>query len=162
MTDEPGKRATLDIPAEPLSGLTVSPWRASRAQLVCLVTALVVAGVALSAHHSAISYEDDSIVLKDATMTEVIWANPHTILTFDVPDANGNATTWNAETGSPSSMRRVGWNRNSVRIGDSATVELFPARNGSRVGRLAKVVFPDGRELLDSLFAAPLASEEQQ
>ena len=130
--------------------------------LVCLVTALAALGAAPSAHHSAVSYENDSIVLKDATLTGVIWANPHTILTFDVPDANGNATTWNAESGSPSSLRRVGWNRNSVKTGDSATIELFPARNGARVGRLARVVFPDGRVLLDSLVAAPLASEEQQ
>ena len=66
------------------------------------------------------------------------------------------------ESGSPSSLRRVGWNRNSVRIGNSATVELFPARNGARVGRLAKIVFSDGRELLDSLVASPLASEQQR
>ena len=130
--------------------------------LVCLVTALAVAGAAPSAHHSAVSYEDNSIVLKDVTMTGVVWANPHSFLTFDARDADGNAATWNVESGSPSSLRRVGWNRNSVRIGDSATIELFPARNGARVGRLAKIVFSDGRELLDSLFAAPLASEQQQ
>ncbi len=130
--------------------------------LVCLVTALAALGAAPSAHHSAVLYENNSIVLKDVTMTGVAWANPHTLLTFDVRDANGNATTWSAESGSPSSLRRVGWNRNSVRIGDSATIELFPARNGARVGRLAKIVFSDGRELLDSLVASPLASEQQQ
>ena len=118
--------------------------------LVCLVTALAVVGATLSAHHSAVLYENDSIVLKDVTMMGVVWANPHTLLTFDVRDANGNATTWNVESGSPSSLRRRGWNRNSVKTGDSATVELYPARNGARVGRLAKIVFSDGRELLDS------------
>ncbi len=133
-----------------------------RRGLVCLVTALMVVGAAPSAHHSAVLYENTSIVLEDATMTGIAWANPHTLLTFDVRGANGNVTTWNVESGSPSSLRRVGWNRNSMRIGDSATVELFPARNGARVGRLAKIVFSDGRELLDSLVASPLASEEQQ
>lgn len=130
--------------------------------LVCVVTALAVVGAAPSAHHSAVMYENNSTVLKDVTMTGVAWANPHTLLTFDVRDVNGNVTTWSVESGSPSSLRRVGWNRNSVRIGDSATVELFPARNGARVGRLAKIVFSDGRELLDSLVVSPLASEQQQ
>ena len=130
--------------------------------LVCVGAALAVAGAAPSAHHSAVLYENDAIVLEDATMTGIAWANPHTLLTFDVRGANGNVTTWSVESGSPSSLRRVGWNRNSVRIGDSATVELFPARNGARVGRLARIVFSDGRELLDSLVASPLASEEQQ
>ena len=118
--------------------------------LVCLVAALAVVGATLSAHHSAAVYENSSIVLKDVTMTGIVWANPHTLLTFDVRDANGNATTWNVESGSPSSLRRRGWNRNSVKTGDSATVELYPARNGAPVGRLAKIVFSDGRELLDS------------
>ncbi len=118
--------------------------------LVCLVAALAVVGATLSAHHSAAVYENDSIVLKNVTMTGVVWSNPHTLLTFDVRDANGNATTWNVESGSPSSLRRRGWNRNSVKTGDSATVELYPARNGAPVGRLAKIVFSDGRELLDS------------
>ena len=117
--------------------------------LVCLVTALAM-GAALSAHHSAAVYETTTIVLGSSTMTGVVWANPHTILTFDVKDASGNLTTWRTESGSPSSLSRIGWNRNSVRAGDSVTVELYPARNGAPLGRLAKVVFPDGRELLDS------------
>jgi hypothetical protein len=118
--------------------------------LVCFVTALAALGAALSAHHSAAVYEASSIVLKNVTMTNMVWANPHTILTFEVKDANGRAATWSAESGSPTSLSRIGWNRNSVKAGDSATVELFPARNGATVGRLAKVIFPDGRELLDS------------
>jgi hypothetical protein len=103
-----------------------------RRMLICFVTACATMGAALYAHHSAAVYETTTIELKNATMTGLVWANPHTLLTFD------------------------------VRAGDSVTVELFPARNGARVGRLAKVVFSDGRELLDSLFANPLASEQQQ
>lgn len=133
-----------------------------RRMLVCFVTALAAMGATLYAHHSAAVYETTTIVLKNATMTGIVWANPHTLLTFDVTGADGNAASWSVESGSPSSLRRVGWNRNSVRTGDSVTVELFPARNGARVGRLAKVVFSDGRELLDSLVASPLASDQQQ
>jgi hypothetical protein len=39
-----------------------------------------------------------------------------------------------------------------VKAGDVILVELFPAKNGSRVGRLARIVLPDGRELLDSVY----------
>ena len=42
------------------------------------------------------------------------------------------------------SVARVGWNRNSVKVGDKVTIELFPAKNGAHVGRLKKVIFPDG------------------
>jgi len=119
---------------------------------VAAIFATMVAAV--SAHHSDAAYETRSILLKGATMTSVVWANPHTLLTFTVQDTSGGVTTWTAESGSPSALTRMGWNRNSVKAGDAVTIELFPARNGARVGRLAKVVLPDGRELLDSLSTA--------
>jgi hypothetical protein len=58
--------------------------------------------------------------------------------------------TWIAEGGSPSALPRVGWNRNSVKPGDVLTIAVYPARNGMPVGRLSRVIFPDGRQLLDS------------
>ena len=122
--------------------------------LLCLAAVLAAMGAAVSAHHSDAAYETRSIVLKSATMTSVVWANPHTLLTFTVQDTSGRVTTWTAESGSPSALTRMGWNRNSVKAGDALTIELFPARNGAKVGRLAKVILPDGRELLDSLSTA--------
>jgi len=104
----------------------------------------------LSAHHSTVAYAQKSIVLKNATITKVIWADPHVVLTFAVKEASGTVTTWSAETGSPVSVARVGWNRNSLKTGDAVTIELFPAKNGARVGRLKKVTFADGRQLLDT------------
>ena len=104
----------------------------------------------LSAHHSTVAYAQKSIVLKNATITKVIWADPHVVLTFAVKEASGTGTTWSAETGSPVSVARVGWNRNSLKTGDAVTIELFPAKNGARVGRLKKVTFADGRQLLDT------------
>jgi len=123
-------------------------------RLPCFAAMLAVMGAAVSAHHSDAAYDTRSIVLKSATMTSVVWANPHTLLTFTVKDTSGGLTTWTAESGSPSALTRMGWNRNSVRAGDALTIELFPARNGAKVGRLAKVILPDGRELLDSLSTA--------
>ena len=56
--------------------------------LICFVTACAVMGAALYAHHSAAVYETTTIALKNATMTGLVWANPHTLLTFDVTDAD--------------------------------------------------------------------------
>jgi hypothetical protein len=104
----------------------------------------------LSAHHSTVAYSEKPIVLKNATIAKVLWASPHVVLSFNVREARGTLTGWSVETGSPGSVARVGWNRNSVRADDKVTVELYPARNGARVGRLKKLIFPDGRELLDT------------
>ena len=122
-----------------------------RKSVLVFVVALVVGiGATASAHHSAAAYNNATIVLNNATVKNVTWANPHTIVTFEVKDASGAVASWNAESGSPSALTRMGWNRNSLKAGDAITVELFPARNGARVGRLANVVLAVGKELRDS------------
>ena len=121
-----------------------------RAPVVLVVIALAVMCAPLSAHHSAVAYTQQSIVLKNATMTKVLWQQPHIILSFAVKEANGALTNWSAESGSPGSVARLGWNRNSVKAGDMVTIELFPAKNGAHVGRLKKLTFPNERVLLDT------------
>jgi hypothetical protein len=105
---------------------------------------------ALPAHHGAAAYVDKIVVLKDATVTKFVWANPHSIVLFDAKDDTGNVTHWAGEAGSPSAVSLLGWNRNSLKPGDVITVYIFPAKSGNPVGRLNKVVFADGTTLRDS------------
>ena len=44
-------------------------------------------------------------------------------------------------------MINRGWARNSFKAGDRVTVTVEPVKNGSPVGRVLLVVFPDGRTL---------------
>jgi hypothetical protein len=111
---------------------------------------MVVMGAPLSAHHSTVAYAAQPIALKNAKIAKVVWAHPHIILTFTVKEARGAASSWSTESGSPGSVARVGWNRNSVKVGDVVTIELYPAKNGAHVGRLRKIIFSDGHELLDT------------
>ena len=117
---------------------------------ILCVMVLAAMAASVSAHHSTVAYALQSIVLKNATITKVVWAHPHIILTFTAKGTNGVVSTWSTESGSPGSVARLGWNRNSVKPGDKVTIELFPAKNGAHVGRLNKVIFPDGHELLDT------------
>ena len=116
------------------------------AAIACVIAA---GAVPVTAHHSAAAYIDTSIEIKGATITNVVWANPHTVITFEVKEGE-RAGIWSAEAGSPSAQTRMGWSRNSLRPGDQVTVSLFPARNGAKVGRLSHVLLADGKELLDS------------
>jgi len=117
--------------------------------LICfplLVGALAVCGPVF-AHHGAAAYANNIVVLKEATVTKFVWANPHTILLFDVKDDKGVVSHWAGEAGSPSAVSLLGWTKNSVQPGDVITVYIFPAKSGSTVGRLNKVVLSDGSEL---------------
>jgi hypothetical protein len=127
--------------------------------LAFLVTALSACSP-LFAHHGAAAYVDKIVVLKDATVTKFVWANPHSILLFDVKDDKGEVAHWAGEAGSPSAIGLLGWNRNSVQAGDVITVYIYPAKSGNPVGRLNKVVFADGKILRDSQLGGEKTKEQ--
>lgn len=128
--------------------------------LVFLAGALALCPMAF-AHHGAAAYSDQVVILKDATVTKFIWANPHCIVLFDVKDDKGNVTHWSGEEGSPSAVGLLGWNRNSLQPGDVITVYLYPAKSGNPVGRLNKVILADGKTLRDSQLGGYNKSNDQ-
>jgi hypothetical protein len=118
--------------------------------LVVLGSLLAVRGP-LFAHHGSAAYKTDAVVvLKKATVTRFVWANPHAVLTFDVKDDIGNVSHWAGEAGSPSAIRLLGWTKNSLRPGDVVTVHLYPSKFNSTVGRIEKIMLADGTTLKDS------------
>ncbi len=122
-----------------------------------LAASLVLLGGVLSfccpscAHHGSASYKTDKVViLKKATVTKFVWANPHAMVLFDVKDDKGNGSHWVGEAGSPSAVHALGWNKKSLQPGDAITVYLYPSKFESNVGRIDRVVLADGTTLKDS------------
>ena len=106
---------------------------------------------AMFAHHGSAAYKADKVVvLKQATVTRYVWANPHTIVLFDVKDDKGNVSHWAGEAGSPSAVHLLGWTRNSLRPGDVVTVHLYLSKFDNTAGRLDKIVLANGTMLMDS------------
>jgi hypothetical protein len=121
-----------------------------------LVAFLSLAGLSLvclpvSAHHGAAAYDESKeVVLKNASVTKFTWANPHTIIEFDVRDDKGSLTHWAGELGSPSAISVQGWNKASIQTGDSLTIYIHQSKTGNPVGRISRVVLADGTQLKDS------------
>jgi len=113
--------------------------------------ALFMICVPVFAHHGNTAYDTSKVVvLKDATVTQYVWANPHVIITFDVKDEKGNVQHWSVEAGTPQTVILAGWSKTSIQKGDVITVYIFQAKTGNPVGRLNKIVLADGTELRDS------------
>ena len=117
--------------------------------LVALVAGLVIASRPAAAHHGAAAFENDPakrLVLK-GVVTQWIWANPHCFLKFDAKDDTGEVRNWAVEVSNPTDMTRLGWARTSFKFGDEVTVTLQPVKNGAPIGRLRRVVLPNGETL---------------
>jgi Family of unknown function (DUF6152) len=116
------------------------------ATLAVLMTLFIIA-VPGFAHHSDVAYERNAIELKTATIVKVAWINPHAVVSCDVKDDAGKISRWTLEMGSPSAMSRVGWDRNSLVAGDVVKIDVNPAKNGTKFGRLLRVTKTDGKTL---------------
>ena len=103
---------------------------------------LLLAAAAASAHHSfAAQYDATKRVTLTGAVTKVEWMNPHIYFYVDVPDEeSGELVSWAFEMGSPNTLIRLGWTRNSLQAGDEVTVEGSVARDGSHLVNASSVV----------------------
>lgn len=111
--------------------------------LTLLVGLLALCSPAL-AHHGSVAYGSQVVVLKQAVVTKVNWANPHVLVLFDVTD-NGKVVHWVVEAGSPSAVTPEGWTNTSLKPGDVITAYVYQVKNGAPVGRFGKLVLSDGK-----------------
>ena len=98
-----------------------------------LLLGLMLASSNVRAHHSfAAQYDANKPVTLVGIVTKVEWTNPHARFYVDVKDEKGVVTSWNLELASPNVLRRNGWTRTSLNVGDEVTVEGALAKNGSK------------------------------
>ncbi len=92
------------------------------------------------AHHSFAAEFDSGKPIKLAgTVTKVEWTNPHAWIYIDGTDEAGKVANWAWELGSPTSLVRLGWSRNSLKVGTSVTFEGSRARDGSNTANARSV-----------------------
>jgi hypothetical protein len=84
-----------------------------------------------AAHHVPAGKFDPakSMTLRGA-VTKIDWLNPHVHVFMDVQGGNA-PTSWAIELESTVDLRRSGWTRDTLKVGDAITVQGIAARDGS-------------------------------
>lgn len=117
---------------------------------VCVLTlglALLLTCGPVCAHHGSSNYDMSKSVSVKGTVTQFAFINPHSAIHLEAKDDKGNAEQWLIEADSPNNLSRAGWNRDSLKAGDQVTIVGNRVKDGSKVLRLQKIIFSDGREL---------------
>jgi Family of unknown function (DUF6152) len=114
---------------------------------------LILAAVPILAHHSfAAEYESKEVTLT-GTITKVEWTNPHIYFYIDVKDASGTVVNWAVEGYPPNTLKRTGFTRDDLKVGDTVTVTAYPAKDSANRVAGREVTFPGGSKK----FAGPAA-----
>lgn len=113
--------------------------------LAALTFALAICSMPAAAHHGASEYEPKLTTFK-GTVTDFQFMNPHSEVWFTVTGPDGKTEKWTGEAPSLTTMSRLGWTRTSFKPGDQVTFVGNIAKSGTKIIRLRKVVFPDGKQ----------------
>jgi uncharacterized protein DUF6152 len=109
---------------------------------------LLLAAAPVLAHHAFSAEFDASKPLKlQGTVTQVEWINPHAWVHLDVKRPDGTVEQWMIEGGTPNTLFRRGFTKNSLPYGTVIIVDGYRAKDGSLKGNGRDLTFPDGRKL---------------
>ena len=95
-------------------------------------------------HHSNVAYEVTKVITITGVVKTFEWVNPHTWLHVVVDDGKGGKVEWACEGRAPGVLGRAGWSRSILKAGETVTVHMSPAKDGSKVSIIARVTKADG------------------
>ena len=117
------------------------------------------------AHHSDAALRMDTVVTIEGIVTEYSLRNPHAYFTVDVVSEDsagedGAPVEWSVQMPSSITMVRLGWDRDTLAIGDRVTVGINPARDGRSYGLIYSINKADG--LIDKADGSSLLARPEQ
>jgi len=121
-----------------------------------VLTGLLLAAVPAWAHHAfGAEFDIDKPIKLTGTLTKVEWINPHAWLHIDVKNPDGTVTDWMVEGGSPNTLLRHGFTRNTLEVGTVIIVSGFQAKDGTNKANGKDITFQDGKKLMMGSSSAP-------
>jgi hypothetical protein len=99
-------------------------------------------------HHAFAAEFDATKPLKlHGTVTKMEWINPHAWIHIDVKNPDGTVTNWMVEGGSPNTLLRNGFTKNSLPPGTEIVVDGYQSKDESNKMNGRDITLPDGRKL---------------
>ena len=100
----------------------------------------------LPAHHSVpAEYDVSKTIAIQGVVTKIEWTNPHAHFWVEVKNDDGTVSDWKMELPSPNGLMTENLTRDFLKQGDRVAVNLWPAKDGSRLAHTLTLTLPDGR-----------------
>jgi len=100
------------------------------------------------AHHAFASEFDAKKPVKlRGTVVKMEWINPHAWIHVAVKKANGTVEEWMIEAGTPNTLLRRGFTKDSLKKGTEIIVDGYQSKDGSLRANGRDLTLPDGKTL---------------
>src|SRR6185436_4495773 len=117
--------------------------------MLSLTLAVFLTTPVLAHHPFSVEFDWKKPVSLTGTVTKVEWENPHARIFLDIEDDSGKTQNWSFEMGSPRALQKAGWRKDTVKTGDTVTVDGWLARSPAKgyAGNMKSLWLANGREL---------------
>jgi hypothetical protein len=123
----------------------ISMVRKVSAFCVLAVGLLVVCGTMYAHHGNAGAYDNSVRITVQATVTDIVWSNPHGQIFFDFKNDKGENEHWGVELLSPGNLVKIGWYKDTFKPGDTILASFTPANGNRPFGACGHIVSSDGK-----------------
>jgi hypothetical protein len=105
------------------------------------------AGAAWAHHNMSALFDFNQRFTRTGTLTKLDWRNPHSYITVDATNDQGQMETWQFEGPAPNVFRNlnIGKADFEAAVGKTVKVEASRARDGSLKGLMRIITMPDGK-----------------
>lgn len=109
----------------------------------------LVAAAPLAAHHSiSAEFDTEQPITFTGKVVRIDWTNPHIYTHVETTDASGKTVVYKVEGGPPNSLFRQGWRKDTLKAGDTVSVEGIRAKIATSMNiGVATITTADGKRI---------------
>jgi len=115
--------------------------------ILTVVAALAIVSVPVFAHHGTAAFDTTKMVKVTGTVTDFEFVNPHVQIYLECKNEKGEPDKWQGELTAPNKLIRAGWDKHTLKPGDSITISGYASATGAHVMWIRELIGPSGEKL---------------
>jgi Family of unknown function (DUF6152) len=140
-------------------------WKMSKTAGVIVAGGVLMANVGAAwAHHSYAMWNHNRVATISGTIGAVQWMNPHVwVWVYARKKHGGGYDLYGFESNTVNNISRLGWHKDSLKVGDKVSIRYFPLLRGKRhVGYFVEARRADGSTVVGDTAASQMTEVSKQ